>query len=72
MIIQPNAIAHAGMYVSIATMPSRDNQEVFHWDKARHARSGWPRCKVEDRRPRVIKLKERNRATRKNHLSLGK
>ena len=34
-----------------AATPSRDSQEERHCLKARQARSGWPRCKVEDSKP---------------------
>src|SRR6516164_9490221 len=37
--------------VSSARMPSRDNQDDRHWEKARHARSGRPRWKTDDTSP---------------------
>ena len=47
----------AGINVMIANTPSRDNHEERHCDKARHARSGCPKCAVEDKSPAVIKIK---------------
>ena len=41
----------------IAANPSRDNQDDLHWLKDLHALSGWPKCNVEDNKPKVIKIK---------------
>src|SRR3954468_5911672 len=41
----------AGMKLATAATPSRDNQELRHWLKARHARSGLPRCSIDEVSP---------------------
>ena len=41
----------------IANTPSRDSHEERHCDKALQARSGCPKCAVEDKSPAVIKIK---------------
>ena len=38
-----------------AATPSRDSQEERHCEKARQARSGWPRWKVDDNKPMVMR-----------------
>ena len=43
--------ARSGTKVTIAATPSRDSQEERHWLSARQARSGRPRCAVEESRP---------------------
>src|SRR5579883_653660 len=47
------ATAHIGRYVATDAKPSRDSQEEFHCENARHARDGRPRCSVDDSNPVV-------------------
>src|SRR6056297_3041208 len=42
--------------VSIARTPSRESHEERHWVRARCARSGWPRCRVEARSPPTARM----------------
>ena len=44
-------------------MPSRESQELRHWLKARQARSGLPRCRVELSKPAVTITNPRIKAT---------
>src|SRR5688572_2839102 len=53
------ASASAAGKVATASTPSRDSQLDRHWLKARQARSGRPRWKVEDKRPNTVSAKAR-------------
>ena len=46
----------AGTKVSTEKTPSRDSHEVFHWEKARQARSGRPRCSTDELRPATASM----------------
>src|SRR5215472_13958702 len=48
---QPMPKIAAGTKVSTENTPSRDSHELRHCEKARHARSGRPRCQVDDSSP---------------------
>ena len=45
--------------VAMAAIPSRDSQLLRHCDRARHARSGLPRCAVDESKPAVIRTSAR-------------
>src|SRR5579885_1731694 len=52
--IQPSAKRSAGAKVATDATPSRESHELRHSEKARQARSGCPRCSVEESKPAVI------------------
>ena len=52
--------------------PSRDSQELRHWEKARQARSGRPRWKVEASRPKETAPSESPKAATANQRLSGK
>src|SRR6266700_956683 len=58
-ITQPTAKSSAGTYVATDATPSRESHELRHCEKARQARSGWPRWKVEDSSPTVTLMRAR-------------
>ena len=51
--------------------PSRESHEVRHCEKARQARSGRPRWKVEERRPKVISARARPKPVIPSQRSAG-
>src|SRR5690606_21187980 len=63
---QPTANSPAGTKVSTEATPSRESHEVRHCEKARHARSGWPRWKVEEISPPTARPKDTANATTPN------
>ena len=68
---QPIASKPAGTQVATAITPSRDSHDVRHCEKARHARSGRPRCAIEASRPLVTRAKARANPTTPSQRSVG-
>src|SRR3546814_20738923 len=70
-ITQQSANSPTGRKVATAATPSRDSQEERHWLNARQARSGRPRCRVEESRPSTNSPSPSPKATRPNQTSAG-
>nr|WP_265468698.1 hypothetical protein [Arenimonas daejeonensis] len=49
--VSAQASSPIGTKVATASTPSRESQELRHWENARQARCGWPRCPSELSRP---------------------
>src|SRR5579863_7271372 len=69
--IQPIAKIAAGTKVATDITPSRDSQDERHCEKARHARSGWPRWKIDETSPPAASAKATAKAANQNQGSAG-
>src|SRR5229473_3458339 len=69
--IQPIAKIAAGTKLATAITPSRDSQDERHCEKARHARSGRPRWKIDETSPPVASTKAIAKAVRPNPALAG-
>ena len=68
---QPMASKPAGTQVATAITPSRDSHDVRHCEKARHARSGRPRCAVEASSPPAMRTNARAKPTKPSQRPVG-
>src|ERR1700720_4717028 len=69
--IQPIPKTAAGTKVITDMTPSRDSHDERHCEKARHARSGWPRWKADEARPAAASTNAVANATKPNPLLSG-
>src|SRR6202035_4199247 len=70
--IQPIPKPAAGTKVITDMTPSRDSHDERHCEKARHARSGWPRWNAEEARPGGVSTNAAVNATKPNALLSGR
>src|SRR5713226_6136734 len=68
---QPTAKTAAGTKVATAMTPSRDSQDERHCEKARHARSGRPRWKIDETSPPAASTKAIAKVARPNPALAG-
>jgi hypothetical protein len=61
-----------GTKVTTLAIPSRDSHDERHCENARQARSGRPRCSVDDRSPAVISASANPKLTMRNVRSAGR
>src|SRR3977135_2101084 len=69
--IQPIPKTAAGTKVMTDMTPSRDSHDERHCEKARQARSGWPRWNAEETRPAAASTNAVAKATKPNPLLSG-
>src|SRR6202030_3615863 len=69
--IQPIPKTAAGTKVAIDMTPSRESHDERHCEKARHARSGRPRCNADDARPATASATAMANAVKPKPASCG-